>query len=194
MRSACDFCHTKRIKCKPSEPGSKTCQQCASRNIECKFSLKEKTGPKPKTGRAARSRSNSPPAGSNSSNSPTHSQRSRYDSSSKADGAYAPTRSGSSSQQRYASAQKKGGPADIAATAAAAAGAGNDVQYKATPYPKTAAEQIQQETLYLSAYLSTVAQLLPFCDTHSLGLALAARAAVPVPSACLRLSWQLRWL
>jgi Fungal Zn(2)-Cys(6) binuclear cluster domain len=47
MRNACDFCHAKRIKCRDGAPGHR-CQQCAARDLDCRFSLKEKTGPKPK--------------------------------------------------------------------------------------------------------------------------------------------------
>ncbi|CAM9950245.1 unnamed protein product, partial [Phaeothamnion confervicola] len=46
MRSACNFCHTKRIKCNRDE-GATKCQQCVQRGMVCKFSPKEKTGPKP---------------------------------------------------------------------------------------------------------------------------------------------------
>ncbi|KAG5175202.1 hypothetical protein JKP88DRAFT_265875 [Tribonema minus] len=46
LRNACDWCHSKRIKCRHTD-GPK-CQQCLQRGLECKFSVKEKTGPKPK--------------------------------------------------------------------------------------------------------------------------------------------------
>lgn len=52
-RSACDNCHAKRIKCvlnESAEGGSpRGCVKCASQGILCHFSLKEKTGPKPKS-------------------------------------------------------------------------------------------------------------------------------------------------
>ncbi|CAM9847298.1 unnamed protein product [Chrysoparadoxa australica] len=57
LRSACDFCHNKRIKCKRVE-GSAKCYQCVVRDQDCHYSPKEKTGPKPKG--VANSRSPSP--------------------------------------------------------------------------------------------------------------------------------------
>jgi hypothetical protein len=77
IRSACDFCHTKRIKCRRDE-GAPKCQQCTQRGLVCKFSPKEKTGPKPKSRAGSRSPSPEPrrsiksPIPLPSSASPTH--------------------------------------------------------------------------------------------------------------------------
>lgn len=38
-RTACNFCHDKRVKC-VMPPGETVCEQCAQRNTKCIFSVK----------------------------------------------------------------------------------------------------------------------------------------------------------
>lgn len=161
LRSACDFCHTKRIKCKRDE-GAEHCQQCVQRNLPCKFSLKEKTGPKPRPPGTGRSRSTSPTPNKSVSPKPRPSKS-----------PVRPKQAGGMQHGHFTSAS---GGAGGAYWPAGANGGGR------TAYPKLASEQIELETLFLRTYLATVGRLLPFCDSQLLQSALLERKRQPSPS------------
>ncbi|KAG5190965.1 hypothetical protein JKP88DRAFT_261853 [Tribonema minus] len=209
LRSACDWCHTKRIKCKrdDSEPLGGRCQQCVRRNIECKFSYKEKTGPKPKIARSgkepggggggvrqssaspgARSAQLRPPAPqpptpkSTSSLSPPpgmydHQPQQPLPLPPQQQQHHHPPRSRASPVRLRPEPGAAQAQAQQQAAAAAARQHGGGGGVGALPMAPS--EQVALERVFLRTYLSTVSTLLPFCVELPLADALAARARAP---------------
>ncbi|KAJ1942313.1 hypothetical protein EC988_006527, partial [Linderina pennispora] len=48
-KQACDYCHTRRIKCEGGDP----CDNCIKQDVRCQWRTKKKRGPKPKAATAA---------------------------------------------------------------------------------------------------------------------------------------------
>mmetsp|Transcript_7631 Transcript_7631/g.11452 ORF Transcript_7631/g.11452 Transcript_7631/m.11452 type:complete len:859 (-) Transcript_7631:223-2799(-) len=161
MRSACDFCHTKRIKCKREEQDSPgfPCEQCKRRGIECKFSYKEKTGPKPRCLAPKEGR-----FGRHTSASPLHF---RSNGSHIVERSNAVNSSLAHSQYSSLSSSYNSSPMGTGRIA---------VQEQMS----NSGKQIEREKMFLNTYINTVAQVLPFSQNHVLLEAMREREIGPI--------------
>jgi Fungal Zn(2)-Cys(6) binuclear cluster domain len=223
MRNACDFCHAKRIKCRDGAPGHR-CQQCAARDLDCRFSLKEKTGPKPKhkmlkysgggeSSSASTSAAVAPAAKRRYIKYPPGTGLLAEDEYDDDDAVGGGSSGGSGGNRRirsrlpgvdhdeqqeddryYSSAPNRnprkrnraagGSSASYDAAAAAVDDYGNERDGVNEMDDGTASEilgnlavpnRVAQEGIFLKAYLSTVARLLPLCDAKSLQACMLTR-------------------
>jgi len=197
LRNACDFCHSKRIKCR-SIDGSK-CQQCSHRGIECKFSVKEKTGPKPKT--LVKASSNSiEPTSINQAHSPMHLSENkssfRINSNKNSRIAVSSYNSSSDAMKNLYSMEQDSGHmmnkcyqynfsnmTSLSPLSQTHSSISCDTKDKWSPssnvsLPVVSPFQLAKEWAYLRAYLSTTARLLRLSDSKALQISMSERKMV----------------
>ncbi|CAM9146008.1 unnamed protein product [Ectocarpus sp. 8 AP-2014] len=168
-RTACNFCHDKRVKCVMAE-GETRCEQCIQRDTNCVFSTKAKTGPKPKSAKAK------------AEGAARHKGKSSRSSARRVRGAsqvpsVLPRRgsaSGHGSSSSSSSSSFRGFEAigDSFVSRAVAAPT-------AQPPVEAGTAAAGRERLYLSVFIGTVGKLVPLIREEVLSVALRERQRLP---------------
>eukprot|EP00752_Nemacystus_decipiens_P001537 g1506.t1 len=177
-RTACNFCHDKRVKCVMLE-GESRCEQCAQRNTSCIFSTKAKTGPKPKIGK------------SKVDGAPRHKTKGSRGSTRRARGAPQAASvlpkgggigiNGTSSSSSSSSLVSSSHDFDSAGLALAAAAAAAASRPAITAKPPVAANSpaAGRERLYLDIFTGTIGRFVPLVLEGALSAALRERQRLP---------------
>ncbi|CAM9418860.1 unnamed protein product [Ectocarpus fasciculatus] len=168
-RTACNFCHDKRVKCVMAE-GETRCEQCIQRDTNCVFSTKAKTGPKPKS------------AKSKAEGAARHKGKSSRSSARRVRGttqmpSVLPRRgsaSGHGSSSSSSSSSFRGFEAAGGSFASRAAAAPT-----AQPPVEAGTAAASRERLYLSVFIGTVGKLVPLVREEVLSVALRERQRLP---------------